>query len=467
MKFEIRNIDIFNVYNADLSDIEESARRTYGQAIRFFVMAEQEMLSILTTLHDSTIFPTREEIYDSANAAVTILAASCEMLLKSLYLYEHRADGVSAEDLWDRMRTSEFKVDGLGHYVYEKVLPTGNKVNVFVCVDDNGNVVRDSSGRVLYQDREGNIYSEGSQGKKIKMNGHDLDRLINMLSVESRFMLESRMRSIKMEDTFNNRRVSLVDWLQSKGLVSRKEEVSRDEYLDWVDKHRKTFEEARYAGQERRSASVEFMYHLATQIKAVVQYRLDPRENQKFEFDQRALEKQPQEIQKLADENPKLITPKLVASIANDDEFRTKFKNMMNRKYRFDMTTINAGPFWHALKECSERELSDISIIGYLRSGKCSLRLLDYSDKNESIAKVKDFVDYLDKLDVDMDTLVMFYIELKRLGFGEVAFGDFKTLIEGMFKPNSCKLDRIYKMGSILDEDDDILSKFIYNIQGR
>lgn len=467
---DIKAIDTFNVYNSDLSDITESARRTYGEAEVFYKMSVNELMSLLTVMNDHYL-PSREEIYDEVNAVASILAASCEMFLKSLYLYEHKDDGVSVEELWDKMRSSEFKTDENGNLLYEKELPTGKKVIVFAMLDDNGEVIRDRFGKPLYQDAEGNAYTEGDQGRKIKMNGHDLDRLINMLSADSRLMIESRMKSIEMGQTAQNRKVSLVDWLESKNLVSRQGKVSRDDYLGWVDQHKRTFEESRYAGQKRRTVSVEFMHHLATQIRAVVQYRLDPRENQMFEFSEEELRLQPEEIKILAKENPKLITRKLVKSMASDDEMKNKFKVLMTRKYKLDLNTIGAGAFYRMLESCTEREIEDISLIGYLRGYNGSSTLLERG-KDKTIKSIKEFLACLDKLDITMDTLVMYYLDLKRLGFEEVTFGDLKTLVIGMSMSNN-KIITSYELGyefGGFDDDEgvsDLVQKIMLNKKDR
>lgn len=45
-----------------------------------------------------------------------------------------------------------------------------------------------------------------------------------------------------------------------------------------------TNEETRYAGQKKYNINLEFLYHLAKQIKAVAQYKIKPNENQIFDF---------------------------------------------------------------------------------------------------------------------------------------------------------------------------------------
>lgn len=460
---DIKAIDTFNVYNSDLSDITESARRTYGEANVFFNMSVNELIALLSEMNDHYL-PAREVLYDEVNAIASILAASCEMYLKAIYLYEHRDDGVSVDELWDKMRSSEFKKDEFGDNVYEKELPTGEKVNVFVMRGADGSVIRDRFGKPLYCDKYNNAYTEGDQGRKIKMSGHDLDRLINMLSPETIFMLESRMKSIAMNETAKNKRISIVDIMELNKLLSRQGKVSREDYLGWVDMHKKTFEEARYAGQKRRTVSIEFLHHLATQIKAVAQYKLDPRENQIFTLSEEELKAQPEEIKILAKENPRLISQALVRAMASDESMRNKFSVLMTRKYRFDLNTIGAGAFYRMLENCTEKEIEDISFIGYLRDYKGSSDLLDRS-MDKTIKSVREFLRCMNKLDVNMDTLVMYYLDLKRLGFEEVTFGDLKTVVVGMAMSNNA-LAKAYYMGYEFGgfDDDEEISELVRKI---
>ena len=471
MMIDIKALDTFSgIYNADLSDIMESASRTYGEANVFYRMAVNELVAMLADMNDS-YWPRREELYDEVNAVATILAASCEMYLKALYLFEHKDDGLSVEELWAKLRNSEFKMDEKGNPVYEKELPDGKKVIVFAMYDDNGEVVRDRFGKILYRDSDGNAYTEGTQGKKIKMNGHDLDRLINMLSPENVFMIEARMKSIEMNQTTKYRRVSVVDWLESKNLLSRADKVSREDYLGWVDKHKKTFEESRYAGQKRRVVSIEFLHHLATQIKAVAQYRLDPTENQMFAFTEEELKAQPEEIKILAKENPKLISQMLVKAMANEQKMKDKFKVLMTRQYRMDLNCIGPGAFYRMLEHCTEREIEDISLIGYLRNYKGSSDLLERGT-DKTIKSVKKFLDCLDKLDIDMDTIVMYYLDLKKLGYTEITFGQLEALMIGLAKSKH-SLVMAYEMGYEFrgfDDDEeisDLVRKLMCNKRSR
>ena len=85
--------------------------------------------------------------------------------------------------------------------------------------DNNGNKETDLSDNNIYVDDKGNIYKEGKQGRKIKMNGHQLDRLIDILSSDTKMLLEIRMCTIPMENTELYNQVSLFDVLKICNII--------------------------------------------------------------------------------------------------------------------------------------------------------------------------------------------------------------------------------------------------------
>jgi hypothetical protein len=88
--------------------------------------------------------------------------------------------------------------------------------------------------------------NEIKQLSKIKMNGHQLDRLINLLSPDSRLLLETRMLTIPMDYTEKYPKVSILDLLQEKGFIMKNKLITEEDYNGWIDQHKKTFEQARY-----------------------------------------------------------------------------------------------------------------------------------------------------------------------------------------------------------------------------
>jgi hypothetical protein len=213
------------------------------------------------------------------------------------------------------------------------------------------------------------------------------------------------------------------------------------------------------------------MYHLATQIKAVTQYRLAPSENQMFTFTEEELKAQPEEIKLLAKENPRLISKKLVSAMVNDGNIKEKFRVLMSRKYKMDLKLIGPGAFYCMLEKCTAKEIEDISLIGHLRAYDGPSDLLKRG-QDKTIKSVRDFLDCLDKLDIDMDTLVMYYLDLKKLGYEEVSIKELKTLIIGLSMSNNA-LSKAYELGyefrGFDDEEEisDLVRKLMCNKKSR
>ena len=92
------------------------------------------------------------------------------------------------------------------------------------------------------------------------------------------------MCTIPMENTELYNQVSLFDVLKICNIIFPRRKMYQTEYLDWVDKHKKTFEEARYSGQNVSNVNLEFLFHLATQIKSVAQFKISPTNTQDFDI---------------------------------------------------------------------------------------------------------------------------------------------------------------------------------------
>lgn len=269
--FITSEIDSKNSYVPNLNDIKESALRTYGEANVFFNMVDLYLKDLSKSINAKSV----EEIYDISNAVASDLAKCCEMYLKSIYIFENNVNVNNIGDIWNVLKNSSYKVDKNGNPIYllEK---NGEKIFTYVKVNDEG--------KTIYIDDNNNIYSEGTQGRKIKMNGHQLDRLIDILSPETKILLETRMCTIPINNSVMYNKVSLNDVLKICGLIYPDTRMSRTDYHNFVDKHKKTFEEARYSGQNVSKVNLEFLYHLTNQIKSVAQYRICPTSNQDFDI---------------------------------------------------------------------------------------------------------------------------------------------------------------------------------------
>lgn len=182
--FGPKELDLMNVYNPDLQNIRESAERTYGEANSFYRKEDLYLKDIGKRILSGELSSERD-IYDECHAIASDLAKCCEMYLKALYIYEHDIPGYKIDDLWEKLKNSVFKMDEKGNLVYK----TSSGEITFVKYDAQGNPIKDDNGKIIYFDKNDNIYNENNKGSKIKINGHQLDRLIELLSTESRLLL--------------------------------------------------------------------------------------------------------------------------------------------------------------------------------------------------------------------------------------------------------------------------------------
>ena len=356
--FGPKELDLMNVYNPDLQNIRESAERTYGEANSFYRKEDLYLKDIGNRILSGELSSERD-IYDECHAIASDLAKCCEMYLKALYIYEHNIPGYKIDDLWEKLKNSVFKMDEKGNLVYK----TSSGEITFIKYDEQGDPIKDADGKIIYFDKNDNIYNENNRGSKIKINGHQLDRLIELLSAESRLLLETRMQTIPMGTTEENGSISFLDILLEKGVLLREKYISSEQYVGWLEQHKRTFEEARYSGQKKYDVNLEFLYHLTTQIKAVVQYRMDPRNEQKFTVTDKELAQVPSEIKEKVSSYSQLLSEDLIKLIANDEEIKNKFVNLFSGPFIMAYKNVSAFNFFNVIKLFDDEEIMCLSII--------------------------------------------------------------------------------------------------------
>lgn len=415
--FGPRGLDAKNIYRPNLDDINESAERTYGEANSFFKKEDLYLKEIERQIASGEL-SSEKQIYDECHAIASDLAKCCEMYLKALFLYEHRNGNLKCSELWAileaKMREDKTKEDGRvrdknGNIVYYQVVrdqhgyekpirhPDGSIIYVYAKVDSSGQLVKDDKGNQIYVDKLGNEYDDSRKGKAVKTNGHALDRLVELMLPESRLLLETRMLTIPMETTEKNGSVSILDKLQERGLLSTTEHISKEQFEGWLDQHKRTFEESRFSGQKEYDVSVEFMYHLATQIRAVVQYEMAPNKNQQFTITDEELSKLPLEVRQLASFHSHLITEQLVKLIANDEEVRKKIQTFFSKRYILPVS-ISQQEFYEMLQMMNEREMEYTSRLYYM--------IKNYKQLKESSADSE----AMDKMGLLFDVAEIFHV---------------------------------------------------------
>jgi len=391
----LRDIDLMGNYNPKVDDIQESAEITYESANSFFDSNEANLQRIVRLIKTGEL-SSPKEIYAKKQTAVSMLAECCEMYLKALFLYENRNSGKTCKELWEileaKMKEEKKRKDKNGNTIYYLVddndhetplkHPDGTIIYTYAKVDSTGAIINDDDGNPIYVDKLGKEYKYNKRGKAVVTNGHALDRLVELLSSESRLLLETRMLTIPMNTTEKNGTVSILDVLQNKGLLSTTEHISQDQFAGWLDQHKKSFEEARYPGQRKYDTSIEFMYHLQTQIRAVAQYRMTPKDNQKFTVTDEELAKLPPEIRQLASFHSSFLSEELIKLIASDDNVKQKIIDLFSQQYILP-SDISANEFYNLIKTMKTKEILYISYICYLIKNYFNLDFSNFEKNDE------------------------------------------------------------------------------------
>jgi len=412
--FGPKELDLRNIYNPNLQNIQESAERTYGEANSFYRKEELYLKDVEMRILSGEL-SSEKDIYDECHAIASDLAKCCEMYLKALYIYEHNIPGHQIDELWEKLKNSEFKTDEKGNLIYRT---TSGEIT-FVKYDEQGNPIKDSNGKIIYFDKDNNTYNENSRGSKIKRNGHQLDRLIEMLSPESSLLLETRMLTIPMDITEKNQAVSILDVLLEKGVLPQENQISSEQYVGWIEQHKKTFEEARYSGQKKYDVNVEFLYHLATQIKAVVQYRMDPKNNQKFTVTDDELAQLPEEIKQMASFHSHLMSENLIKLIANNKEIKDKIIILFSNQYVMPPKNISPIDFYNMVKLMDNNEITYVSYLCYMIQNYDQLNAGVLNEKsNQEVKKAFEIAGIFKAIGVTPNKVIGLLVQIKET-FGE------------------------------------------------
>ena len=455
--FGPKELDLRNTYNPNLQEIQESAERTYGEANSFYRKEELYLEDVERRIMSGEL-SSEKDIYDECHAIASDLAKCCEMYLKALYIYEHNIPGNQIDKLWEKLKNSEFKTDERGNLIY--VTKTTGEIT-FVRYDDNGEPIKDSNGKLIYYDKNNNVYTENNRGSKIKINGHQLDRLIEWLSQDSRLLLETRMLTIPMETTEQNNSVSILDVLLKKGVLSQDNQISPEQYVGWIEQHKKTFEEARYSGQKKYDVNVEFLYHLATQIKAVVQYRMDPKNNQKFTVTDEELSQLPKEIQQMVSFNSYLLSEDLIKLIANNEEIRNKIILLFSNEYVVRPNNISPKNFYNMIMMMDLKEILFVFYICYVIENNMQLTH-DLTKSMEYNYKISKIVDRLRTNKISTNLIVELCCHIKSIsgfsiyGNSFVNFFDIITDFENKLSYDSIIHDSVRRLDSIVSSNENI-----------
>jgi len=372
-----------NIYQPNLTSTQESCERTYRQAIRKLDKITQYYSNIdLSKLSE-------EDIYDACCEAAADLALCCELFLKSIYIYENGLKGTNIDIMWNNLSRPQVK-DQNGNDMY-----INNGVVSMLRVDSDGNHILDENGNKTYIDENGNILRNGQQGKKIQKSGHDLEHLITtVISDESRMLLDIMMTANLMEETDKHTKVDLIDILTSKGVVESERKITELQYRGWLNQHAVTFVDARYAGQSYHNIEVAFLYHLATQCKALAQYVIEPEKKENVNLTEEEINKIPAIISKLASLNKQLISQELIKLVVHDDDKRLKLERVTQEKVIKLFNSSRPSHFCCLIKDFDIEEVAFICE----SMAKCSIKKeksmngIDYFQTLLNVIKPNEFL---------------------------------------------------------------------------
>ena len=358
-----------NTYQPNLTSTQESCERTYRQAIRKLDKITQYYSNIdLSNLSS-------EDIYDACCEAAADLALCCELFLKSIYIYENGLKGTNIDVMWNNLARPQVK-DQNGNDMY-----INNGVISMLRVDNDGNPILDENGNRTYIDESGNILRNGQQGKRIQKSGHDLEHLITtVISDESRMLLDIMMTANLMEETDRHTKVDLIDILTSKGAVESERKMTESQYRGWLNQHAVTFVDARYAGQSYHNIEVAFLFHLATQCKALAQYVIEPDKKENVNLTEEEIENIPNVISKVAAISKRLVTQDLIKLVIHDDKKRKKLEGISQPGIIELFLTAKPSHFYSLV---SDFEIDEIAFVCESMS-KCSRKKQYNGNANDS-----------------------------------------------------------------------------------
>ncbi len=469
--FGLRELDLIDTYNPNFDNILESAEITYESANEFFYSNELTIKEIARQMKTGEL-SSPIKIYTKKRTIISMLAECCEMYLKALFLYEHRNGKLSCKELWsileakikeDKSKEDARVRDKNGNIVYYQTegdnetplrYEDGTIKYIYAKVDSLGNLEKTTDGSQIYVDKFGSEYDENHKGRAVKINGHSLNRLIGLLSPESRLILETRLFTIPMDITEKNRNVSIVDILQKNGIMAIESCITKNQFDGWLDQHKRAFEESRYPGQKKTDTNIEFMYHLETQIKAVAQYMMKPKENQKFTITDDAMLRLSSEVGRFMSSHANLMSESLIKLIIENEKIKEKMVKISS--YKYDLPScISSSDFYYMIKLMSNDEINCISYLCWLIDNTNQLDD-NYIQNNNQIEVLKAYklVKTFKLYSINSNQIVRYCIEIKKIfkDIVEIGSNDFYELLSHIIHVMS-NYDYLYNKFEILNKN--------------
>lgn len=418
-----RMLDRMNTFIPDLRNVEVSAQTTLNTGDEYYSSAVGKIKKFEDNINRDKVY-SGEDIYKISHSVVTMLAFACESYLKALYIFENKTPESVADNLWQTFKRSDYEIDSHGYRLYI----TERGVKTFPRYDANGEPFKDENGKVIYYDLDGNVYNENNRGRALKLDGHYLNRLIYLLPEDLQLSLEMRMTFIPMDKTEKNGTYTILDYLQDKRIITSHKSMEKDEYLGWIEKHKRAFEDSRYPGEKYTEVSVEFMLHLATQLRAISHYYISKTPEQEFTITDDELTKLKDLLQLSPEVNDiivahrSLFSENLIKLLINNSEKRNIIINIFSKGNKI-LKYVNASLLYDLVETMDLDEINYILFTNYYIDNAYAQN----SDNNDDIKKLA----YMLKFSgIQPSKLIQFCILLKKTYNIKINYDAFKIIFD-------------------------------------
>lgn len=286
------------------------------------------------------------------------------------------------------------------------------------------------NGKPIYIDEIENTYNENNRGSKITLKGHDLKRLINNLREDSKILLLIRMLLIPKEETGEYSSVDISDLVNSY-LYKKNYDLpfvplmTSEQYYNLLDCHNRIYIEARYPGERKPSLNIQFLYHLATQIKAVVQYKMNPKKDQVFTLTYEDISKLPSEFDELVSFYPYFMSKELIELITSNEGIQKKIYYLFSEN-RLLPSNISPKNFYNMIMMMDLKEILFVFNICYVIENNMQLTY-DFTKSSEYNHKISKIVDRLRTNKISSNRIVELCCHIKSISGISIYSNSFVT----------------------------------------
>lgn len=167
------------------------------------------------------------------------------------------------------------------------------------------------------------------------------------------------------------------------------------------------------------------MYHLATQLKAVVQYRIDPKNNQKFTVTDEEFAQLPEEIKQMAVFHSHLMSEDLIKLIANNKEIKEKIKLLFSNQYVVPPKNVSPLDFYNIIKLMNNNEISYVLYLCYMIQNYEQLNAGVLNEKAEKeVRKAFEIAGIFKAIGIQPNKVIGLLVQIKEVFGEEISIGN-------------------------------------------